>query len=95
MLCSFRKVFCPTKEERLESALNFLKIHKECARDKGCATCTHCHRVINLPGFVTGEEYECDVGLECDTVFFSVKNCPKWDEDMSTYEIVEMLKKEM
>lgn len=45
---------------------------------KGCSTCKHCAHVRNYPGFITGEECECDAGLKCDTVLFSVKNCPKW-----------------
>lgn len=55
-----------------------MKLYKKYAPDKGCNTCKNCAHVRNLPGFVTGEECECTAGLECDTVLFSVKNCPRW-----------------
>ena len=58
--------------EEVKELYNKQKIYK------GCSTCKHCVHVRNYPGFVTGEECECDAGLKCDTVFFSVKNCPKW-----------------
>lgn len=45
---------------------------------KGCSTCKHCIHVSNYPGYVIGEGYDCEAGLECDTVLFSVKNCPAW-----------------
>ena len=60
-------------------AIEYTKIlYNEQRNEKGCSTCKHCVRVRNLPGFVTGEECECTAGLECDTVTFRVKNCPKW-----------------
>lgn len=47
--------------------------------DKGCSTCKHCKYVLHIyPAYVTAEESKCDAGLKCDTVLFSVKNCPKW-----------------
>ena len=52
--------------------------YEELKADKGCSTCKHCRHVRNYPGFVTGEECECNAGLECDTVLFRVKNCLKW-----------------
>ena len=81
MIKSFRRVFNPTVEEQKEDFLFLKKIHDELVKEKGCSTCIHCIHVINYPGFVTGEECECDVGLECDTVLFKVKNCEKWEED--------------
>ena len=50
----------------------------ELAKKKGCSTCKHCVHVREFPDYVTGEECECSAGLECDTVLFSVKNCPEW-----------------
>lgn len=56
------------------------KIFDKAAKSRGCSTCTNIRHVVDYPGFVTGEENECTVGLECDTVFFSVKNCPQYKE---------------
>lgn len=75
-----RRIFNPTLEEQREDMERFLKLHRELAKDKDCPTCEHCKHVIDYPGFVTGEECICLAGLECDTVLFSVKNCPKWKE---------------
>lgn len=55
-----------------------MKLLNEQKDDKGCSTCAHLKRVHQYPGFVTAEECECDAGLKCDTVFFTVNNCPKW-----------------
>ena len=49
-----------------------MKLYNEQAPDKGCSTCKNCKHVAYFPGFVTAEE------CVCDTVSFSVKNCPKW-----------------
>jgi len=54
------------------------RLYNEQKGNKGCSTCKNCKHVINYPGFVTAEESICTVGLECDTVLFTVKNCPKW-----------------
>lgn len=56
------------------------KCHEEQKVKKGCSTCKNIRHVIDYPGFVMGEENECTAGLECDTVLFSIKNCPKWEE---------------
>lgn len=64
---------CDKYENEIE-----MKLYKKYAPDKGCNTCNHCVHVRDYPGFVTGEECDCLAGLECDTVLFSVKNCPKW-----------------
>lgn len=77
---NFRRIFFPTEEEKQEDLNRYKKIHDELKVKKGCSTCNHCIHVIDLPGFVTGEECECDAGLECDTVLFSVENCSKWEE---------------
>ena len=76
-----RTVFTPTKEEREEYIKRVQKTHKELSRKKGCSTCIHCIHMINYPGVMTGEEFECNAGLKCDTVLFSVENCPKWEND--------------
>ena len=47
---------------------------------RGCTTCANCVHVRDYPGFVTGEECECSVGLKCDTVLDSVRNCEKYVE---------------
>lgn len=53
-------------------------LYNEQKADKGCSTCKNCKHVRDYPGFVTGEECDCEAGLACDTVLFSLKNCPKW-----------------
>ena len=54
------------------------KLYDDQKEDRGCSTCRYCEHVCNYPGFVTAEESVCKAGLECDTVLFTVKNCPKW-----------------
>lgn len=80
MLINPRRIFCPTPEEQREDFERLKKIHDELAKKKGCSTCKYCVYVCHYPGFVIGEECECAAGLECDTVLFSVSNCPKWEE---------------
>lgn len=75
-----RRMVAPTPEEHEEDMRRLKEMHDEMAEEKGCSTCLHCKHVCNYPGFVTGEECECDAGLECDTVLFRVKNCPKWED---------------
>lgn len=74
-----RRMFAPTPEEEIEDNFVFEKMFNKLAEEKGCCTCNYCRHVIDYPGFVTGEESKCDVGLQCDTVYFSVRNCPKWE----------------
>lgn len=60
-------------------ALEYVKrLYDEQKVDKGCSTCKHCEHIHNYPDFVMAEESICRAGLECDTVHFTVKNCPKW-----------------
>ena len=80
MISDFRRIFRPTPEEQKKTLNDIKKIHDELAKKKGCSTCKYCVRVCCYPSFVTGEECECTAGLKCDTVLFSVKNCPKWEE---------------
>ena len=75
-----RRIFAPTPEEQEEDRKNYERIFENQAKDKSCITCLHCHHVINFPGFVTGEECECTVGLECDTVLHKVTDCPSWEK---------------
>ena len=56
------------------------KLYNEQRKDKGCSTCKHCEHVYDYPGFITAEESICKAGLKCDTVYFTVKNCPNWQE---------------
>lgn len=84
----FRRVFFPTKEEIHQQCEFLRKIHKKSAKKHGCTTCANCVHVISYPGFVTGEECECSVGLECDTVLDTVRNCEKYIE----YDIEKLLK---
>lgn len=90
MMGNFRKTFFPTKEEIKQQNDFIRKIHNENKVKRGCTTCANCIHVISYPGFVTGEECECKVGLKCDTVLDSVKNCKKYIE----YDIEEYLQEE-
>ena len=54
------------------------RLYNEQKENKGCSTCKYCEHIYNYPGFVTAEESICKAGLECDTVWFTIKNCPKW-----------------
>lgn len=58
-----------------------MKLHRELAKKKGCSTCGNTRHVVSYPGFVIGEENECTAGLECDTVLFTVENCPRWVDE--------------
>lgn len=80
MFVDFDKVFHPTPAERADQVRVLLELHAKLAKEKNCITCRNCVRVTSLPGFVTGEEYECAVGLECDTVLDTIKNCPKYNK---------------
>ena len=80
---SLRRLINPTPEERAEEFARYKAIHDEVAKEKGCSTCKHCIKVRSYPGFVTAEECECDIGLECDTVCFSVKNCDRWEDKLA------------
>lgn len=68
-----RCLFCEEYQQE-----EFDSLYNEYKKDKGCSTCKNCKRVNNFPGFVTAEECVCEEGLNCDTVLFAVKNCPKW-----------------
>ena len=76
----FRRIFNPTPEEFAEDMKKYKKLHYKLAKDKECSTCKNIKHIISYPGFVTAEECECTVGLKCDTVLFSIKNCPKWED---------------
>lgn len=80
MANKLRRMLCPTPEQQLEDYFFLVDIHNELKVKKGCSTCKHCIHVRDYPGFCTAEECECDIGLECDTVLFTIKNCPKWEE---------------
>ena len=47
--------------------------------DRDCLTCRNCKEMYRYPGYVTAETCVCTQGLECDTVLYEVKNCPKWE----------------
>lgn len=66
-------IFCGAYGKELS-----FQLYNEQKADKGCSTCKNCEHVRYYPAYVTGEECECTAGLECDTVLFTVKNCPKW-----------------
>ena len=61
-------------------------LYNELKRDKGCSTCKYCEPAYNYPDYVTAERCICRVGLECDTVCFTVNNCPKWVGNLESEE---------
>lgn len=89
MIASFRKTFFPTKEETEKQKEFLIKIHKESAKKRGCITCVNCVQVRHYPGFVTGEECECTLGLKCDTILDTVKNCEKYVYDNMEKQLKE------
>jgi hypothetical protein len=68
-----RCTFC--KKYALERAK---EIYDKQKVNRGCSTCKYCEHVRNCLDYVTAEESVCTAGLECDTINFTVKNCPKW-----------------
>ena len=76
----FRRIFCPTKEEQEQQKEFIRRLHNKNKVKRGCTTCANAVHVRNYPGFVTGEEWECSVGLKCDTVLDSIRNCEKYVE---------------
>ena len=81
-----RRIFSPTPEEQKEDFERYQKMYDELAKEKECSTCKYCVHVRSCPSFVTGEECECTAGLKCDTVLFSVSNCPKWEEKKINFD---------
>jgi len=75
-----RMMIDPTPEEAAILNKRMKEVFDRYVKDRGCSTCGNCRHVREYPDFVTGEENECTVGLECDTVLFRVKNCPKYKE---------------
>ena len=67
-------------DESGKTARLIQKCHDELKKNKGCSTCKNTKKVNSYPGFVTGEENQCTKGLTCDTVLFTVTNCPSWEE---------------
>ena len=90
-----RRIFCPTPEEEAEDLRQYKAIHDELAKERGCSTCKNIRHVIDYPGFVTGGENECTAGLECDTVFFTVKDCPLWEDGWADEMRERIMPKEM
>lgn len=80
MVNNIQEIFNPTPEQLQKQIAEHKRIHYGLAVDKGCVTCKHCIHVRDYPGFVTGEECECDIGLTCDTILGSVTNCEKRED---------------
>lgn len=78
MIGNFNRTFNPTFEEQKEYEERYLRLYKEIADKRECSTCANCIQVDSYPGFVIAEECKCRVGLECDTVYFTIRNCPGW-----------------
>ena len=75
-----RDIFCPSEEKVAAYRAQRMLIFESLSKREGCETCAHCRRITEYPGFVTGEECECTVGLACDTVLFRVTHCPKYEK---------------
>ena len=69
----FKCMFCDDHAHE-----EMMMIYNKKKSDKGCSTCKNCKHVRNYPDYVTAEECDCTAGLQCDTVLFKVKDCPKW-----------------
>ena len=89
MFCDFRRTFRPTPEEKKKDIEFLQRLWDENKKKRGCLTCANSKHIRNYPGFVLGEEYECIVGLECDTILDSVRNCEQYVE--GTWEETEDL----
>ena len=72
-----RTIFCKTLEKK-DFEL-YQNMRNELAKKIECSTCKYCVHIHSYPSYVVGEECECTAGLKCDTVLFSVSNCPKWE----------------
>ena len=80
MMANFQKTFKPTAAQMQADKENYELTFAKLAKEQGCSTCRHCKpNGFDYPNQVTYERNYCDTGLECDTVLFSVKNCPKWE----------------
>jgi hypothetical protein len=88
-----RRIFNPTPEEELEDLVNFkTRWVDNLRKERGCSTCNNCEHIYNYSAFVTAEECICTAGLECDTVLFRVKNCPRWEYRDDIDKRIEELK---
>ena len=80
MFCNFRRIWNPTEGEKKSDEEFNRKIFDDCVKEQGCSVCIHCKRVRHDDcGLCTAEDYDCEAGLKCDTVFFTVKNCPNFE----------------
>ncbi len=77
-----KHIFYPTVNELEEDIQQYQQLYDELKLQKDCATCKHRIHMQDFPGFVTGEKYECDIGLDCDTVLYSIINCDSWEEEV-------------
>lgn len=86
---SFRRAFFPTEKEKEEKWKSYQKLCRDLAKEKGCSTCKFRIKKPNqpkLPDYILNEENMCIRGLECDTVVFSVKNCPLYKSEEKWYD---------
>lgn len=56
-----------------------LMVYMNMAQDRSCRTCRNCKEMYRYPDYVDAEECICTKGLECDTWFDRVKDCPQYD----------------
>lgn len=80
MIANFQKAFNQTATQMEAAKEKYELMFAKLAKEQGCSTCKHCKPTGRYyPNYVTAEHNYCDAGLECDTVLFTVKNCPKWE----------------
>ena len=90
-----RRIFNPTVDEQIEDLKFLYEHHKKLTKDRGCSTCKHLKHVKEYPAFVMAEGCVCNAGLTCDSVFYSIKDCPKWEDsftDKCLHEQIESIK---
>ena len=75
-----KHTFYTTNKELEKDIKWYQQLYDELKLQKGCVTCKHCIHIQDFPGFITGEENECDIGFNCDTVLHSIINCDSWEE---------------
>ena len=75
------ELFNPTLIDQLKDMKKMKDLHDKAAVEKGCATCRNKELIGEYnPSWYDCEKYRCTMGLECDTMLSSVKDCPMWED---------------
>ncbi len=86
-----RRIFNPTVDEQTEDLKFNYDVHKKLTKDRGCATCKHLKHVKEYPAFVMAEGCVCNAGRTCDSVLYSIKDCPKWEDSFPAASLHERI----